>query len=67
MTNAALASADRDRGRALRYECNTRVWHRSVVVYVTLRAWLRSSASIAEKVYYVGRFANGYRVWQVVH
>jgi hypothetical protein len=67
VTRAMPATADHGRGRALKYECNNRVWHRTVVVYVTLRAALRSSASIAEEVFYVGRFRGGYRVWQVVH
>jgi hypothetical protein len=32
----------------------------------TLRAFL-PSASLSERVVFVGRFKNGYRVWQVVH
>ncbi len=43
-----------------------RVWQRTVVVYVTARAMLPSQ-SLSQGVYFVGRFANGYPVWQVVH
>jgi hypothetical protein len=37
-----------------------------VVVYITLRAFL-PSASLCERVDFVGRFRDGYHVWQVVH
>ncbi|HEU5244775.1 MAG TPA: hypothetical protein VFU33_10275 [Gaiellaceae bacterium] len=66
VTRADLATADRDRGGGAKFECGTRVWRRSVVVYVTLRA-LERSGSLSENVFYVGRFRAGYRVWQVVH
>jgi hypothetical protein len=42
------------------------VWRRTVVVYLTLRAF-EPSASLSQKVYFVGRFRAGYRVWEVVH
>lgn len=61
-----LATADRNRGGEARFECGARVWRRTVVVYITLRG-LEPNQSRAEKVFFVGRFANGYRVWQVVH
>jgi hypothetical protein len=63
---ADLATGDRQRGPQAKYECGTRVWRRTVVVYITLRAFL-PSASLSEKVFFVGRFKHGYRVWQVVH
>jgi len=63
---ADLATVDHQRGGEARYDCGTRVWRRSVVVHITLRAFL-PSASLSEKVFFVGRFKSGYRVWQVVH
>jgi hypothetical protein len=66
VTLADLATTDRGRGPGAKFECGARVWRRTVVVYVTLRALL-PSASLSEKVFFVGRFKGGYRVWQVVH
>jgi hypothetical protein len=63
---ADLAADDRQRGPQAKYECGTRVWRRTVVVYITLRAFLPSE-SLSQKVFFVGRFKGGYRVWQVVH
>ena len=63
---ADLATVDYERGGEARVDCGTRVWRRTVVVYITLRAF-KDSASLAERVFFVGRFGNGYRVWQVVH
>jgi hypothetical protein len=63
---ADLATADRGRGPEAKFACGTRVWRRTVVVYVTLRAFL-PSASLSERVVFVGRLRSGYRVWQVVH
>lgn len=63
---ADLATGDHQRGSEAKFECGTRVWRRSVVVYITLRALL-PSASLSEKVFFVGRFEHGFRVWQVVH
>ena len=63
---ADLATADRGRGPEAKFACGTRVWRRTVVVYITLRAFL-PSASLSERVDFVGRFKGGYRVWQVVH
>ena len=54
------------RGPEAKFECGARVWRRTVVVYITLRAFL-PSASLSERVVFVGRFKSGYRVWQVVH
>jgi hypothetical protein len=64
--SATLATADRVRGQAARVECGLRVWRRSVVVYIRLRAFA-PSASLSERVDFVGRFRDGYHVWQVVH
>jgi hypothetical protein len=66
VVSAALAPDDRGRGPEAKFECGARVWRRTVVVYVTLRAFL-PSASLSERVVFVGRFKSGYRVWQVVH
>jgi hypothetical protein len=66
VVSAALATADRKRGPAARSECGRRVWQRTVVVYISLRA-LVTSASLSERVDFVGRFRDGYHVWQVVH
>jgi len=63
---AAFATADHQRGPQARYSCGTRVWRRTVVVYVLDRASLPSQ-SASQRVYFVGRFRNGYYVWQVVH
>ena len=64
--SAAFAPADRGRGPEAKSECGARVWRRTVVVHVTLRA-SEPSASLSEKIFFVGRFRTGYRVWQVVH
>jgi hypothetical protein len=66
VVSAALATDDRGRGPEAKFECGARVWRRTVVVYITLRAFL-PSASLSERVDFVGRFKGGYRVWQVVH
>jgi hypothetical protein len=66
VTSAGFATWDRGRGREAKFECGARVWRRTVVVYITLRAF-RHSASLSERVVFVGRFKGGYRVWQVVH
>jgi hypothetical protein len=63
--SATLATADRVRGPAARSECGRRAWQRTVVVYITLRAFA-TSASLSERVDFVGRFRDGYHVWQVV-
>ncbi len=63
---ADLATVDHQRSGEAKYDCGTRVWPRSVVVSITRRAFL-PSASLSEKVFFVGRFKSAYRVWQVVH
>ena len=64
--SADLATDDHERGPEAKFECGGRIWRRTVVVYITLRAFL-PSASLSERVDFVGRFKDGYRVWQVVH
>ena len=66
VVRADPATADHDRGGGARFDCGTRVWRRTVVVYITRRAF-KNSASLSESVFFVGRFKGGYRVWQVVH
>jgi len=63
---ALLATGDRQRGPEARYACGARVWRRTVVVYLSDRAMLPSQSGY-ERVFFVGRVASGYRVWQVVH
>ena len=66
VVSAALATMDRSRGGQAKFSCGVRVYRRTVVVYVTDRAALPSQ-SLSQRVYFVGRFSSGYRVWQVVH
>jgi hypothetical protein len=66
VVGAVWAPRDRERGGEAKTDCGTRVWKRTVVVYVTLRALLPSQ-SLSQNVFFVGRFKGGYRVWQVVH
>jgi len=63
---ATLAIADTNRGGQAKVSCGTRVWQRTVVVYILDRAMLPAQ-SASQRVYFVGRFTSGYRVWQVVH
>jgi hypothetical protein len=63
---AMFAIADSQRGAQARYSCGVRVWQRTIVVYVLDRASLPAQ-SASQRVYFVGRFRNGYHVWQVVH
>lgn len=66
VTTARLAIYDRSRGPQAKFSCGARVWRRTVVVYITARAYL-PAASASQRVFFVGRFKSGYRVWQVVH
>ena len=66
VVSASIATADRERGPEAKRLCGTAVWQRTVVVYIKLRAYA-FSASLSERVDFVGRFRDGYRVWQVVH
>lgn len=63
---ASVAVADRERGPEARFSCGERVWRRTIVVYILERAMLPAQ-SASQRVYFVGRFASGYHVWQVVH
>ncbi len=66
VTSAALATADTGRGPIAKRECGRRVWQRTVVVSIRLRAFA-PSASLSSRVSFVGRFKTGYRVWQIAH
>jgi hypothetical protein len=66
LVSAVLASRDRGRGPQVRHTCGARAWKRTVIVYITLRAYL-PSASLSSRVLFVGRFRDGYRVWQIAH
>ena len=66
VTAVRRASEDSQRGPEAKYECGTRVWQRTMIVYITARAFL-PSASLSERVFFVGRFRDGYHVWQIVH
>jgi hypothetical protein len=63
---AALAIADNVRGPQVRTQCGQRAAARTVVVYLLRRALLPAQ-SASQGVYFVSRFQNGYRVWQVAH
>ncbi|HZQ64101.1 MAG TPA: hypothetical protein VFA66_02600 [Gaiellaceae bacterium] len=66
VTSAALATSDTARGSIAKRECGRRVWQRTVVVSIRLRAFA-PSASLSSRVSFVGRFKTGYRVWQIAH
>ena len=63
---ATLAIEDAGRGPQVKFSCGVRAWQRTIVVYVLERAMLPAE-SASQRVYFVGRFRDGYRVWQVVH
>jgi hypothetical protein len=63
---ATLAIEDTGRGPQAKFSCGTRVWQRTVVVYILDRAMLPAE-SASQRVYFVGRFKSGYQVWQIVH
>lgn len=66
VVSAILATMDQQRGPQAKFSCGTRVWRRTVVVYVTDRSMLPAQ-SASQRVFFVGRFKTGYRVWQIVH
>jgi hypothetical protein len=66
VVSATLAPRDQQRGPQAKFSCGTRVWRRTVVVYAVDRAALPAQ-SASQRVFFVGRFTSGYRVWQVVH
>lgn len=63
---ASFAIADSGRGPEVKFSCGIRTWRRTIVVYILDRAMLPAE-SASQRVYFVGRFRDGYRVWQVVH
>jgi hypothetical protein len=64
--SASFAIFDAGRGPQAKYSCGVRVWQRTIVVYIIDRAMLPAQ-SASQRVFFVGRFANGYHVWQLVH
>lgn len=66
VTGASFATNDQRRGPHAKFSCGTRVWKRTIVVYIVDRAMLPAQ-SASQRVYFVGRFKRGYRVWQIVH
>jgi hypothetical protein len=66
VTGAMIASSDPSRGDQVKRDCGSEAWQRTVIVYITDRKFL-PSASLSERVLFVGRTGAGYRVWQVAH
>jgi hypothetical protein len=66
VTGAMIASRDTQRGPEVKAACGTRVWQRTVVVYITDRALLPSQ-SLSQRVVFVGRTGAGYRIWERAH
>jgi hypothetical protein len=66
VTGAMVASSDSSRGDQVKRDCGLQAWQRTVIVYITDRRFL-PSASLSERVLFVGRTGAGYRVWQVAH
>src|SRR5262249_45026579 len=64
VTGAMIASSDQRRGDQVKRDCGNEAWRRTVIVYITDRKFL-PSASLSERVMFVGRTDAGYRVWQV--
>jgi hypothetical protein len=68
---AEVMAADRAsfagaRGREVGRQCGARVRDRTVVVQMLFPRML-PSASLSEAVVAVSRFAQGYRVWEILH
>jgi hypothetical protein len=63
LTGAMLAPSDVARGGQVKAQCGKTVWRRTVVVYVLDRAFL-PSASLSQRVLFVGRTGRGYEVWE---
>jgi len=63
---ANFAWPDVQRGGQIRYRCGAEAARRTIIVYILRRAYL-PALSASTGVYFVSRFANGYRVWQVAH
>jgi hypothetical protein len=65
VTGALTAPSDPNRGPEATRACGARVSARTVVVSVTQQSLL-PSASLSERVFFVGRTKAGYRIWQTV-
>jgi hypothetical protein len=63
---ASIAWSDPTRGGEVKRQCGASTARRTVIVYVLGRATLPSQ-SLSQGVYFVARFATGYRVWEVAH
>jgi hypothetical protein len=62
-----IASDDlRGRGGIAKHECGGKAASRTVVVYISLRAFF-PSASLSERVSFVSHFPSGWRVWEIAH
>jgi hypothetical protein len=66
VTTARIAIYDDNRGPQVKTQCGQRTLTRTVIVYVTRRAYLPAQ-SASQGVYFVARFPSGYSVWQVAH
>lgn len=66
VVGAMVAASDTQRGPQAKVQCGEKVWQRTVVVYITDRAFLPSQ-SLSQRVLFVGRTSAGYRVWKRVH
>jgi hypothetical protein len=65
VTGALTAPSDPNRGPEATRACGAAVSARTVVVYVTQRSLL-PSASLSERIFFVGRTKAGYQIWQIV-
>jgi hypothetical protein len=63
---AIWASRERDRRDIARNWCGKSTWRRTVVVTIDRRAY-HPAESASLGVYFVSRFADGYRVWGQPH
>jgi hypothetical protein len=63
---ATLAIGDTTRGNQVRRQCGQRIAARTIVVYILRRAFLPAQ-SVSQGVYFVSRFSDGYRAWEVAH
>jgi hypothetical protein len=66
VVSAAIAPHDAARGPQVRAQCGATVAARTVVVSIVDRALLPAQ-SAASRVLFVGRTADGYRVWSRAH
>lgn len=66
VVSAILASNDRVRGPMVKSQCGLEIWRRTIIVYVRRQAALPAQ-SASQGVDFVGRFADGYHVWEVAH